>query len=138
MGPLDELLFGVWREAGRHTDIPTSTAHITQLLARCMPVKQVAVQRIDPERSCLETVGLGTDTVAPWTVGERSQCASAHLERLLAWCHRREVALRRRGARQVRDVMATVPLGVDDELLIGPLIGEHGTCGVIILLATPE
>ena len=74
MAQLDELLLGVWREAGRHTDITTSTTNIAQLLARCMPLQQVLVRRIEPERSCLETVGIGTENIAPWTLGERSEC----------------------------------------------------------------
>ena len=60
MAQLDELLLGAWREAGRHPDMTTSTPNITQLLARCMPLQQMLVRRIEPERSCLETVGIGT------------------------------------------------------------------------------
>jgi hydrogenase-4 transcriptional activator len=30
-----------------------------------------------------------------------------------------------------------VPPEIDEELLVGPLVSEHGTCGVILLLATP-
>jgi hydrogenase-4 transcriptional activator len=137
MTQLDELLLGVWREAGRHTDIATSTVNIAQILARCMPLQQVFVRRIDPERSCLETVGIGTKALAPWTLGERSECDPVHLEHLLAWCRRREVALWGRGARDVRGAVAAVPPGSDAELLLGPLVSEHGTCGVIMLLAAP-
>ena len=69
MAQLEELLLSVWREAGRHTEIATSTTNIAQLLARWMPIEQVLVRRIEPERSCLETVGIGTErkhTVASW------------------------------------------------------------------------
>jgi transcriptional regulator with GAF, ATPase, and Fis domain len=137
MAQLDELLLGVWREAGRHSDITTATPNIAQLLARCMPLQQVLVRRIEPERSCLETVGIGTDENAPWTLGERSDCHLRHLQRLMAWCHRGEVALWSHDASNARDMAVAVPPGVNDELLIGPLVSEHGTCGVITLLATP-
>ena len=109
MAELDELLLGVWREAGRHTDITTSTINFAQLLARYMPVQQVLVRRIEPERSCLETVGIGTKTIAPWTLGERSECHPIHLQRLLAWCHRGQVRLQGRGARNMSDLVAAVP-----------------------------
>jgi hydrogenase-4 transcriptional activator len=137
MAQLENLLLSVWREAGRHTDIATSTTNIAQLLARCMPLQQVLVRRLEPERSCLETVGIGTERIAPWTLGERSECNPIHLRRLLAWCHRGETALRGRGARHVMELAVAVPAGVDEELLVGPLVSEHGTCGVILLLATP-
>jgi hypothetical protein len=65
MAQLQELLLGMWREAGRHTDIPTSTTNITPLLARWIPLEQVLVRRIEPEHSCLETVGIGTERSLP-------------------------------------------------------------------------
>jgi hypothetical protein len=112
MAQLDELLLGVWREAGRHTGITTSTTNIAQLLARCMPLQQVVVRRIEPERSCLETVGIGTERITPWMLGERSECNPIYLQHLLAWCHRGEATLRGRGARNGRDLEAAVPPGV--------------------------
>ena len=53
MAQFDELLLGVWREAGRQTDITTLTANVTQLLAYWMPIQQILVRRIEFERSCL-------------------------------------------------------------------------------------
>jgi transcriptional regulator with GAF, ATPase, and Fis domain len=100
-----------------------------------MPVAQVAVRRIDIERSCLETVGVATESVASWTIGERSECPPTDLKQLLAWCHRGEVARQSGGEKPLRTALAAVPAGSGEELLIGPLVSEHGTCGVIILLA---
>jgi hydrogenase-4 transcriptional activator len=137
MVQLQELLLGMWREAGRHTEITTSTANIAQLLARWMPIAQVLVRRIEPERSCLETVGIGTERILPWSLGKRSDCSPTHLQGLLAWCHRGEATLRRRGGRTVRELEAAVPPELDEELLVGPLVSEHGTYGVVLLLATP-
>jgi hydrogenase-4 transcriptional activator len=137
MVQLQELLLGVWREAGRHTDMATTTTNIAQLLARWMPIAQVLVRRIEPERSCLETVGIGTERSVLRSLGERSDCGPMHLQRLLAWCHRGEATLRRRGVGNVRGLEAAVPPELDEELLVGPLVSEHGTCGVILLLAAP-
>jgi len=136
MAQLQELLLGMWREAGRHTDMTTSITNIAQLLARCMPVEQVLVRRIEPERSCLETVGVIPEGVLPWPLGERSECSPAHLQRLLAWCRRGEAVLRHRGG-HVEGLEAAVPSEFDGELLSGPLVSAHGTCGMILLLAAP-
>jgi hydrogenase-4 transcriptional activator len=135
MAQLQELLLSVWREAGRHTEITTATTNIAPLLGRWMPIKQVLVRRIEPERSCLETVGIGAERILPWPLSERSDCSPTHLQGLLAWCHRGEVALWGRGGGYVRELQAAVPPEIDEELLIGPLVSEHGTCGVILLLA---
>jgi len=134
---LDELLLSVWREAGRHTDITTSTTNIAQLLARWMPIEQMLVRRIELERSCLETVGIGTEKIVLWPLGERSDCSPTQLQRLLAWCHRGEATLRGRGSGNVRGLEAAASLEIDEELLVGPLVSEHGTCGVIVLIAAP-
>jgi hydrogenase-4 transcriptional activator len=138
MVQFEELLLGVWREAGRHSDMSTSTSHIAPLLGRWMPIEQVLVRRIEPERACLETVGIGTESILPWLRGERSACNPTDLQGLLAWCHRGEVTLRRRGDGGMRELQAVVPSSLDEELLVGPLVSEHGTCGVILLLAAPS
>jgi transcriptional regulator with GAF, ATPase, and Fis domain len=135
MTPFQELLLGVWREAGRHTDMATSTINIAQLLAHWMPIEQVVVRRIEPERSCLETVGIGTDKILPRLLGERSDCSPTHLQALLAWCHHGAAMLRRRGGGNATELEAAVAPALDEELLIGPLVSEHGTCGLILLLA---
>jgi transcriptional regulator with GAF, ATPase, and Fis domain len=137
MAQFDELLLGVWREAGRQTDITTLTANITQLLAYWMPIQQILVRRIEFERSCLETVGIGTEKILRWPLGERSDCSPTQLRRLLAWCHRGEATHRGRCSGNVRGLDAAVPLEVDEELLVGPLVSEHGICGAILLIAAP-
>ena len=50
MDQLKEFVLDVWRATGRHTDIATLTTHIAQLLGRWVPVQQVIVRRIEPER----------------------------------------------------------------------------------------
>src|SRR5262245_2341905 len=137
MAALEELLLSVWREAGRYTEIGTSTTNIAQILVGWMPIEQVLVRRIEQERSCLEAVGVGMERRLPARLGERIDCNPTHLQGLLAWCHRGEVALRSRGDGIVRELEAAVPPEIDQELLIGPLVSEHGTCGVILLLAPP-
>jgi formate hydrogenlyase transcriptional activator len=137
MTPFDELLLGVWREAGRHTDMATSTVNIAQLLRRWMPIGQVVVQHVEAERSCLETVGIGFDNTPYWSLGKRLDCGSAELQGLLAWCHRGIVLRRRRGDGRPTELEAAIPPGLNEELFVGPLVGEHGTCGIILLLAAP-
>ena len=132
------LVLDVWREVGRHTDMTTSITNVAPLLARCMPIAQVLVRRLEPERFCLETVGVGTDRTLPWFLGGRSDCDPARLQGLLAWCHRGTVTLRHRGDGNVKGLEAAVPPEFDEELLVGPLVSEQGTCGVILLLAAPE
>jgi hydrogenase-4 transcriptional activator len=137
MEQLQELVLDVWREAGRHTEMAVAIANIAPLLGRWMPVERLLVRRIDPERSCVETVTMSTERANPWPLAERSDCSPAQLQDLLAWCHRGEATLRRRGGGRSRDLQAAVAPELDGELLVGPLVSEQGTCGVILLLAAP-
>ena len=137
MTPFHELLLSVWREAGRHTDMATSTSNIAQLLRRWMPIGQVVVRHIEPERSCIETVGIGTDNIVPWSLGERSDWGPLQLQALLDWCQRGVAVRWRRGGGNATELEAAIPPGFEADVLIGPLVSEHGTCGVILLLAAP-
>src|SRR5215831_16764201 len=135
MDQLKEFMLDAWRATGRHTDIATLTTHIAQLLGRWIPVQRVLVRRIEPERGCIETVGIGPDSFSLRPLGDRSDCAPAPLQRLLAWCRHGEVTRWRHGGRTDRTLTAAVPAGIEGELLIGPLASEHGTYGLALLLA---
>src|SRR5215471_12409065 len=137
MSQLEELLLSMWREASRHTNIATSTVNIARLLARHMPIQQVLVRLIEPQRSCLETVGIGPGGTLSGPLCERSNCSPVHLRRLLAWCHRGQATPRNPHNHRGREWEAAVPPGLEVDLLLGPLVSAHGTCGVILLLAAP-
>jgi transcriptional regulator with GAF, ATPase, and Fis domain len=115
----------------------SSTLTIGHLLTRWLPIEQVIVWRIDLERSCLETVGIGMEGGAPWAVGERTDWDPGQLQALLAWCHGGLVARRQCGGAVPTALEAAIPSGLDQECLFGPLVSEHGTCGLILLLAAP-
>src|SRR5262245_56969425 len=85
------LMLNVWRIASRHTEIAITTTDIAHLLAQWMPIGQMLVRRIEPERTCIETVGIGPASLAPRSLDDRSTCTPEHMQRLLAWCKRGEV-----------------------------------------------
>jgi transcriptional regulator with GAF, ATPase, and Fis domain len=130
-----ELILDVWREAGRHTEIATSTSKITQLLRRWLPVERLIVRRIEPERACIETVSVGPEGTLSQPLGDRHDCDSASLQELLAWCRRGEVVRWRRADKGARALVVAVPPGLDGECLVGPLVSEHGTYGVVLVQA---
>src|SRR5437870_11710206 len=99
MDQLQEFLLDAWRATGRHADMATLTMHIAQLLTRWVPVQQVLVRRIEPERGCIETVGVGPESLSLRPPGDRSDCAHAPLQRFLAWCRHGEGTRWRHGGR---------------------------------------
>jgi transcriptional regulator with GAF, ATPase, and Fis domain len=129
------LLLDVWREACRHIEIAASTANIAQLLVPRMPMELLLVRRLDKERSYCETVSVGHNSSAYQFLPERTDCSTTQMTRLLAWCHDGEVTLQQPGHRLEKDLAAAVPFALAGELLIGPLASEHGTYGLLLLLA---
>ena len=113
MDQLKEFMLDAWRATGRHTDIATLTTHIAQLLGHWVPVQQVLVRRIEPERDCIETVGVGPDSFPLRPLGDRSDWAHAPLQRLLAWCRHGEVTRWRHGGKADRTLAAAVPAGIE-------------------------
>lgn len=134
MDRLQELILDVWREAGRHPEIALSTTNIAQRLRRWMPLEWLLIRRIELERACIETVGVGPEPPTP-RLADRHDCTPTQLQDLLAWCRRGEVARWRRDGKVARELAAAVPTGSDGECLVGPLVSEHGTCGVVLVRA---
>ncbi len=132
------VLLNVWREACRHIEIGQATETIADMLVPEMPIDRVLVERIDRQRSCLETVAAGRADADDALRGHRPECTTAQMERLLAFCRRGKVEHRR--ARSALDgvMRLVVPPGIDADLLAGPL-GTAGQCaGVLLLLARPQ
>ena len=130
------LLLDVWREACRHTEIGEATARIAPLLRRRLPVDLVLVRRIDLQRSCVETVGTGAPGSSIPPERTRSARTPAELEGLLAWCRRGQVVrLPRKSDQADRHLFA--PEGLKGEILAGPLCGEEGPEGLLLLVGHP-
>ncbi|MCK4657939.1 MAG: sigma-54-dependent Fis family transcriptional regulator [Phycisphaerae bacterium] len=130
------LLLDVWQEACRHIEIHESTARITPLLGKCLPIGILLVRRINLQHSCVETVAVGSCSSAPLPQLARSVRAAEELEHLLTWCRRGELLrLTPGGARQEYRLFA--PDGVEGEVLVGPLCGDEGPEGFLLLVAQP-
>ncbi|UCE58226.1 MAG: sigma-54-dependent Fis family transcriptional regulator [Phycisphaerales bacterium] len=130
------LLLKVWRTACQHIEIGESTSGIGPLLRKHLPVDLVVVRRIDLERSCLDTVGVGAPSSK---IQPREKCSpleAEDLERLLAWCQRGEVLRLPRDEEPIARELI-VPDGVDGEALVGPLRSQDGPSGLLLLVTFP-
>lgn len=134
--PLQQVLLGVWQEACRHIEIGLSTANIAAVLSHYIPADQVLIRRVDPTRSCLETVAMGFGDRKHHSGDGRTDCSPVQLQTLLDWCRQDKVM-----HRQVRPSMAElfqiITGGHDGDALAGPLGDPAGNCGVLAFLAAP-
>ena len=93
MESLETLLLDVWREACRHIRIEESTVAIAEILCAQTPVGQILVRRLDPSRSCLETVAIGSPAAESSLLGARSECTAEQFQAVLHWCNQGEMLL---------------------------------------------
>ena len=114
MSQLDELLLGVWREAGRHPTLPPQ--HPTSRHSwRADPLQQVLVRRSSRSVRVSKRLALVLKKTYLGRLASAANVIPRTLQRLMAWCHRGEVALWGRDASHARDMEVAVPAGVDDE-----------------------
>ena len=137
MDKFHEILLDVWREACRHIEIAESAATIAQMLVRHMPIQQFIVRRIDPARSCVETVATGLGGSEGSVAHVRTECSAAQMAELTSWCELGKV-VRRRGSSELGDGLSIVaPPDTAGDVLAGPLKSEDGSSGVLVLVAAP-
>jgi transcriptional regulator with GAF, ATPase, and Fis domain len=136
------LLLDVWREVCRHIEIGDSIARLGPILMRRLPVETILVRRLDPARSCVETVAQGgRAAVAPGAIsatrGVRTDVAAGDLERLAGWCGQGKVY---RGPERAvrRKLPGLLPEGLEGPVLAGPLLVRDAPAGVLLLVAAPR
>ena len=133
MESLPTLLLGVWREVSRHSEITKFAAILTKMMTRRMPVERLVIRRIDQKHSRLETVAF-TSTVGDEELpSDLIDWPARDTERLLRWCRRGEIQ-HSRGQRHSKHIaFAALPPFMDGEVVACPLVGEHGTYGLLFL-----
>ncbi|HHS13413.1 MAG TPA: sigma-54-dependent Fis family transcriptional regulator [bacterium] len=122
MEAFKEILLNVWKEACRHIEITESLPLIARLLKTRMPLEQMLIRRIDPDRLTVDTLAAGFKGADP------EPLASVHrdreqIEKLACWHgkgrivrsrvdHERKIVFLCLAAEEGRDVMA-LPLPAD-------------------------
>jgi len=134
-GNFQQVLLAIWQEASRHIEISRFTATVSKLLADCLPICQLLVRRIDPDRPSVDTVAVGfsaPDYLLPET---RSTCSAKNTNEIVTWCNSNKVV--RRGAPGWADapVESLVPADVRGDVLVGALPQADGPGGVLVLVA---
>ena len=130
------LLLEVWREVCRHLELAESVERLAPLLARRLPADLVLVRRIDPAGNVVETAALGHCRPGPAPVRARSELTTEAMQRLIAWCHRRQV-LRLADRSPSAGPPGLLPEGLDGEVLAGPLLAADGPAGLLLATARP-
>jgi hydrogenase-4 transcriptional activator len=129
-----DSLLDVWREACRHIEIHESTGNVARLLAKELPLAGLLVRRFDPPHSAIDTVAIGEPGRHVLSPTGRTLCTPAQWRKVQAWFKRGEV-LHGRDSSRDPELTMLVPSEVQGETLVGPLAGDEGTGGALVLIA---
>jgi len=137
MEQLSTFMLGVWREASRHIEITEFAATLTAMLAQRLPLARLAIRRINSSQSTLETVALEPAHDSNHALVEARTWSTKDIERLLHWCQQGQVQryAANGGAKHIA-FSALLPF-MQEESLVGPLMSEHGSSGILLLQAPP-
>ena len=128
------LLLDVWREGCRHIEIEESLARVAPLLAQRLPLDLVLVRRIEGGLRCIETVAAAACRSGAVPHAVRTEVEAPQLESIVAWSHGAKVVHLSAHALAER-LPGLLPEGIEGDVIAGPLGGEEGAVGILILAA---
>ncbi len=137
MKPFLAFLLEVWREVSRHSEIAEFAATLNTMVTHRLPLTRLAIRRIDQERSRLETVTLVPASVSDEVPPDPTNWPAREIERLLRWCRRGELQRYRANSQSKHIGFAALLPFTEGEVIVGPLVSEHGTYGVLLLQISP-
>lgn len=129
-------MLDVWREACRHIEIHESTGNIARLLAKELPLAALVVRRADPPHLAIDTVAIGEPGRHALAPTGRTICTASQWRKIHSWLKEGEVLTAPDKARKDQ-VALLVPPAVEAEALVGPLAGDEGPGGALILVGAP-
>ncbi|HBJ35847.1 MAG TPA: Fis family transcriptional regulator [Planctomycetaceae bacterium] len=131
----DELLFRIWREACRHGELAKSVGAITACLKEHLPIESLLVRSLDTSCNTVKTVAIGSASHLPYLPSPDTVGSVAKWERVTQWAGRGE-SIFSPSSRRTGDVRLLVPPEIEGDILAGPLVGESGPIGVLVVNAT--
>ncbi len=130
---VSKVLRSVWQEVCRHLEIDQSADAVAELVGRQVPLAQLIVYRFEPEHGRLRIVAAAPAAVDDPGELELAEPSSRQLARWLgrgAAVHKAQSGAKSR----LLERIGCVPAGGD--WLAAPLVGEHGSQGMMTAVAT--
>ncbi len=126
-------MLDVWREACRHIEVSEAGANIAELIGSHVAHAQFCLLRLDTNNASLVTSVAVPDQKPFQASSTPAQLPQPHVVRLQDWCRGNRLA---QSTRRPSGILKLVlPEEFDSECLAAPLLGEHGTSGIALLIA---
>jgi hydrogenase-4 transcriptional activator len=134
MTDMPDISLRLWRELCRHQEIGTALTQAAPILHGELPLRAVYVRRIDVSRRQLETVAEDARDVRELLPHGHTELTEPQLEALLAFCREGRIAHGIPSEHPLLGLM--VPRGLRGEIVAGPLTGEDGVDGILLLVGS--
>jgi transcriptional regulator with GAF, ATPase, and Fis domain len=132
---LAPLQLALWQSVSRHLDIGESAEAAASLLSKHLPIESLAVRRLDAEHHRVRIVA-GWPSAAKHVGPSEFQLADADWRRLDRWWRQRTTFHKATGSRKATAICDLLQFGaISQDLLCTPLHGEHGSRGVLQVVA---
>ncbi|MFA7236092.1 MAG: sigma 54-interacting transcriptional regulator [Phycisphaeraceae bacterium] len=132
MDRYQDMLINAWRESCRYIDIRESLDTITRLLARRIPLRELIVADCDTQRQSVEIISSSAGLPAMRT---KTELTASQMKRLIGWCKGRELMKVPAGGKAPGPLASLFTEMSPIELLIGPLVSEHQSAGLLVFMA---
>lgn len=128
----------VWREVSRHSEITEFAGLLIAMIQRRVPLVRLVIRLIDQERARLETVAVASASDSEEPPLDATQWPVRDIERLLRWCRRGEIYHATSHHHRNPIARTATPPFLQGEIMVGPLISEHETAGLLFLQIPPS
>jgi hydrogenase-4 transcriptional activator len=129
------VLRNVWQEVCRHLEISESVDAMVDMLCEQLPLGRLVIHRFEPEHGRLRLVAAAPGTAGDEQPGELVLSDRA-AEQLTRWFGRPEPVHKANAEERAKRLLRQIeyePKG--DDWLVAPLVGEHGSKGIMTAVA---
>jgi transcriptional regulator with GAF, ATPase, and Fis domain len=135
MPTLDVLLLPVWQEVCRHMELSELADSIAALLREHIPLESLAVRRLEPEHRRVRIIANSSAAVAAAEPGD-VHLSDSNWKRLDRWIRGRKFLHSAAERRQVQTLLKLLDQALpNNDLFLSPLVGEHGSQGILSAFA---
>ncbi|MEX2316105.1 MAG: sigma 54-interacting transcriptional regulator [Pirellulales bacterium] len=131
----ESLLLPVWQQVCRHLEISESAQAIATLLGEYLPLHSLVLRRLEPEHRRVRTVANSVTRPVDNVPGD-VHLSAADWKRLERWARQRRAVHKAADPRQAESILGLLEQPTPrSDLILAPLWGEHGSCGILSALA---
>lgn len=131
MPSLDVLLLPVWQEVCRHLELSELADSIAALLREYVPLETLVFRRLEPESHRVRIIASFSTQPTAAEAGD-VQLADARWKRLERWIRQREPIHSAGERRQAQTLLELLEQSLPaNDLFVMPLVGEHGSQGIL-------